>query len=580
MTRIILLDEQIYNKIAAGEVIDRPASIVKELVENSIDAGSTQIEIAIIDGGIGSIRVQDNGEGISWEDVDRAFLRHATSKLKSERDLQRLTTLGFRGEALASIAAVAKISLRTADNDEGLGVAAQINGGKIESKEEIAFARGMEIIVEQLFYNMPARLKYFKSISNELGHIIDYVNRLSLAHPEIAFSLINNGRQLYQTAGDGNLLHVIAAIYGNTTAAKMQEVEIESIDFAITGYSSKIEVTRASRNYMTLLINGRYIKNFLLQNAILRGYGDLLMGHRYPIAVLNIAMDPVIVDINVHPAKLEAKFSKEKELLFLIEEGIRSALVEEGQIPTPLSSTIKYQVAEDAEGEQLQVDLLQSEGQAAARDKTDRPEHVYEQKSDFQQKSQLPYLEPLTQIFGTYIIAQNDDGLFLIDQHAAHERINYEKNLARIQENQFNKTDLLIPITLDYPIDAVAKLLSANAELEKLGIELEEFGNQTILVRSIPDWIPRGEEQLYIENVLEALIAGETVDLVEQNRELVASASCKESLKANQFLAPGELLSLINQLRATSNPYTCPHGRPITVLISKYELEKMFKRVT
>jgi DNA mismatch repair protein MutL len=574
MTKIILLEEQIYNKIAAGEVIERPASIVKELVENSIDAGSTKIEIEVTDGGIASIRVQDNGEGIGWEDVDRAFLRHATSKLRSERDLQHLTTLGFRGEALASIAAVSKVKLRTADNENGIGVAAQISAGKIELKERIAFVRGTEITIEQLFYNVPARLKYFQSISSELGHVINYVNRLSLAHPEIAFTLISSGRTLYQTAGDGNLLHVIAAIYGNSTAAKMQEIRIENVDFTISGYTSKIEITRASRNYLTLLINGRYIKNFLLQNAIIRGYGDLLMGNRYPLTVLNIEMDPVIVDINVHPAKLEAKFSKEKELLELVEQGVRKALLVEGQIPMPHSSTFSYQSEDCATEEQLQVEL----------ETEILPNEIYEQKATLEpdlniEKAQLPYLEPVAQLFGAYIIAQNTDGLFLIDQHAAHERINYEKNLAKIVANQLEPTDLLLPITLDYPIDAIAKLSAANLELEKLGLELEEFGEQTIIIRTVPNWVPKGEEQLYIENVLEALIADERIDMIELNRELVASASCKESLKANQFLSQNELLSLINQLRNTTNPYTCPHGRPITVMISKYELEKMFKRV-
>jgi len=578
VAQIFLLAEEIYNKIAAGEVIERPASIVKELIENSIDAGSTKISVVLTDGGIGSIMVKDNGDGISYDDVDRAFLRHATSKLRNERDLLQITTLGFRGEALASIAAVSEITLRTSDNEHGIGVQAKVSAGKLLEKTEIGFARGTEILVERLFHSLPARLKYFKSVENELGHIIDYVNRLSFAHPAIAFVLENNGRELLRTAGDGKLIHVIAAVYGNFAASKMRAIEIESIDYEIEGYTSTIEITRASRNYMTVLINNRYIKNFLLQRAILNGYNDLLMVNRYPVTVINIKMDPSIVDINVHPAKLEAKFSKEQELFELIETGVRKALLTEGQIPTPLNKEIIYRYKEQDTVSQLAVDLVAEPNFAHLSNEAIAVEPPTDIKIN--ESGKLPYIEPIAQIFGTYILAQNDDGLYLIDQHAAHERINYELNLAKITNCELEIAELLVPISIDYPADEITKLQSRANELAHLGLELEQFGAQTLLVRTVPSWIPKGEEQLYIESVLQSVIAENPVNLLELNRDLVAGASCKASIKANQAISTQEMLSLINRLRETTNPYTCPHGRPITILISKYELEKMFKRVT
>lgn len=590
MAKIFLLAEEIYNKIAAGEVIERPASIVKELVENSIDAASSQITIQLTDGGIGSILVKDNGDGISYDDVDRAFLRHATSKLRNERDLLQIATLGFRGEALAAIAAVSEITLRTADNDQGIGVEALITAGKLIDKKEIGWTQGTEILVERLFHNLPARLKYFKSVENELGHIIDYVNRLSLANPEIAFVLENNGRVLLRTPGDGKLIHVIAAIYGTSTAAKMREIKIESIDYEIEGYTSTIELTRASRNYMTILINNRYIKNFLLQRAILNGYQELLMVNRYPITVINIKMDPSIVDINVHPAKLEAKFSKEQELFQLIEKGVRDALMTEGQIPTPLNKEITYLRQEQDLNSQLAAELVAEPGVGGPSGSKLTPPTDSDITSSTRDQpkaelattdtKKLPYIEPIAQIFGTYILGQNEEGLYLIDQHAAHERINYELNLAKITKQDLEIIDLLIPITIDYPVAELTKLLAGADELAVLGLELELFGDQTLLIRTVPSWIPKGEEQLYIETVLESLLAGVPINLLDLNRDLVASASCKASIKANQAISQAEMLSLINRLRETSNPYTCPHGRPITLMISQYEFEKMFKRVT
>ncbi|OEG00177.1 hypothetical protein BHF71_06125 [Vulcanibacillus modesticaldus] len=597
MGKINLLDDQIANQIAAGEVVERPASIVKELVENSIDAGSTKIEIEIREGGLTSIKVKDNGEGIAEDDVEKAFFRHATSKLKDSKDLFRIKTLGFRGEALPSIAAVSSLTLKTSANNYGRGIEVKLEGGKLFEKKEIAFVKGTEIIVENVFYNTPARLKYMKSLQTELGHIIDYVNRLSLAYPNIAISLVHNGRLILRTTGNGKVDHVLGAIYGTSVAKKMIEVKGENLDFKLSGFISKPELTRANKNHITIFVNGRYIKNYLLNQALIRGYKTSLMVNRFPIAVLHLSMDPTLVDVNVHPAKLEARFSKESELIKFIEQAIDKTLNRHTFIPEPIKvpkPEIKYHKAFQSAFDltidyQDKVDDTQrelpkvKENKVTLSSKNESEENQNDNIDDNLDQSlhevKFPPLEPIGQFQGTYIIAQNDEGLYLIDQHAAHERIYYEKNLALLNDEIIASQELLVPITIDYSKSEIEQILSKIEIIRDSGFEIELFGQQTLIIRSIPKWIPDGQEKDFIEKIIQMVLQKDEVVLEELRKELIANTSCKTSIKANQFLTKREMETLLEQLRQTVNPFNCPHGRPIIIHFSNYDIKKMFKRV-
>jgi len=606
MSKIHILDEHIANQIAAGEVVERPASVVKELVENSIDAGSTNVEILLQEGGISSIQIKDNGEGMGIEDVERAFFRHATSKIRTGKDLFKINTLGFRGEALPSIAAVSQLTLKTATNDTGEGVELILEAGKINKKQLINYSKGTNITVKNIFFNTPARLKYMKSLQTELGHITDYIHRLSLAYPAISFTLIHNERLILRTNGDSNLQHVIASIYGSSIAKNMLLLTNESLDFSINGYLSKPEITRANKNHMSVFINGRYIKNYLLSKAIVKGYDTLLMINRYPITVLDIKMDPSLVDVNVHPSKLEVRFSKEQELLKFIEESIHKTLEKHTFIREPMKTanhtSIHYQKSvqpsldfviqvkeENVESEPM---LIQPEEVSIKNilNEVMQQSNSFPTKSDSNHKytstsknvvnsQQLPLLDPIAQLFGTYIIAQSNEGLFLIDQHAAHERINFEKNVTLMNQETVTSQELIVPITIDYLKNEIDNIVENIHLLENIGINIELFGQQTIIVRSIPQWIPKGEEQEKIEQIIHMLLTKKQIDLGEIRQDMVASKSCKLSIKANHYLTKLEMEQLIEQLRHTKNPYSCPHGRPVIIHFSVYEIEKMFKRV-
>ncbi len=590
LSKINLLDKHVSNKIAAGEVIERPSSIVKELVENSIDAGSTKIEILIKEGGIDYIRIIDNGEGIEKEDIEKAFLRHATSKIKDDKDLIRLKTLGFRGEALPSIAAISRLTLKTSDNKDGKGIEFCIEGGNINNKKDIAFVKGTDILVKDIFYNTPARLKYLKSIQTELGHIIDYVNRLSLSHPDISFTLVNNERLILKTFGNNNLVHVISAIYGNSIAKSMIPINLSNIDFTISGFTSNTENTRANKNHITFFVNGRFIKNYQLVQAILRGYKDLLMINRYPISIINIEMDPSIVDINVHPAKLEARFSKEKELIKLLEEAIYSGLKQYSLIPEPLiKKNVDYKNNFNVQSSYELILNKENDYSNIVREESIPVETHTINDSNVDDKSRsnesevikrLPLLEPVAQIFGTYIIAQSSEGIYLIDQHAAHERINYEKNIKSIKKTKLETQELLVPITLDYSKSEVEQILLEIQKLKSIGLEIELFGQQTFIIRSVPVWITKGQEKIFIDKAIQLILEDRKIDIFELNKEVIANKSCKASLKANKFISIREMEALLEQLRYTENPFSCPHGRPIIIHLSKYDIEKMFKRVT
>ncbi|OOZ86475.1 DNA mismatch repair endonuclease MutL [Bacillus cereus] len=639
MGKIRKLDDQLSNLIAAGEVVERPASVVKELVENSIDANSTSIEIHLEEAGLSKIRIIDNGDGIAEEDCIVAFERHATSKIKDENDLFRIRTLGFRGEALPSIASVSELELITSTGDAP-GTHLIIKGGDIIKQEKTASRKGTDITVQNLFFNTPARLKYMKTIHTELGNITDIVYRIAMSHPEVSLKLFHNEKKLLHTSGNGDVRQVLASIYSIQVAKKLVPIEAESLDFTIKGYVTLPEVTRASRNYMSTIVNGRYVRNFVLMKAIQQGYHTLLPVGRYPIGFLSIEMDPMLVDVNVHPAKLEVRFSKEQELLKLIEETLQAAFKKIQLIPDAGVTTKKKEKDESVQ-EQFQfehakpkepsmpdivlpsgMDEKQEEPEAVKQPaqlwqppqslvreeqswqpstKPIMEEPIREEKSwdsneeDFELEeleeevreieeiemngNDLPPLYPIGQMHGTYIFAQNDKGLYMIDQHAAQERINYEYFRDKVGRVAQEVQELLVPYRIDLSLTEFLRVEEQLEELKKVGLFLEQFGHQSFIVRSHPTWFPKGKETEIIDEMMEQVVKLKKVDIKKLREEAAIMMSCKASIKANQYLTNDQIFALLEELRTTTNPYTCPHGRPILVHHSTYELEKMFKRV-
>ena len=635
------MSEALANKIAAGEVIERPAAVVKELVENAIDAASQRIHIEVEEGGIKRIRVTDDGWGMSRTDSQLAFERHATSKLKSERDLFRIHSLGFRGEALASIKAVANVKLWTWDGEEAQGTFLRVEDGKIMEVGDAPLRRGTIVEVLDLFYNTPARFKYLKSVATELSHITDIIHRLAMAHPEVAFKLTHNGRQLLSTAGNGDQLAVLASIYGYQVARNMIPFQAEHLDFAVSGFLSKPELTRSNRQFMTVIINGRYIRHYPLLQTILKAYRTLLPVNRFPLVLLNLKMDPQLVDVNVHPAKLEIRLSKEGELLPWLEAELRKALLNETLIPNPLSLPKgKKREARPSKSVQQTFDLhlpppTERERTAPDRSKTGyhldekslspQPLHLEEastpyasgdltekmsrekeegkassltalptssagdmekggkvklpQEDQNEGKKSIPFLSPLGQLHGTYILAQNEEGLYLIDQHAAQERILYERLQEQLSQGAQPVQMLAVPLVLEFTA-AEALLIEQRLEIFKqLGLMVEHFGHHAYMVRAYPAWFPKEQGEAFIREVIDHILSQEGKIDWTILRDDLAKMACKKAVKANRYLTQQEMERLLEDLRSCQNPFTCPHGRPVTILLSKYEIEKMFKRV-
>lgn len=603
MGKIIQLDDALSNKIAAGEVVERPASVVKELVENAIDAGSTVIEIEVEEAGLSKIRITDNGDGIEEDDILTAFQRHATSKIKNESDLFRIRTLGFRGEALPSIASVSRLEMKSSTG-EGAGNRVVIEGGKILTCEKASSRKGTDITITDLFFNTPARLKYMKTIHTELGNITDVVNRLALSHPEIAFRLIHNDRKLLQTNGNGDVRQVLAAIYGMGIAKQLIPISGQSLDYQISGYASMPEVTRASRNYISTMINGRFIRNYGLAKAIQEGYHTLLPIGRYPIVLINVEMDPLLVDVNVHPSKMEVRISKEAELNELVATIIQNAfkrkeLIPSGYTPPPVKKPVSEQTIltfdeprkEYSQVREIPIAPVQIKENPVSTDfeikepkeveTSFEPDFSYEEIVEpiRQTESRVPPLYPIGQMHGTYIFAQNENGLYLIDQHAAQERLKYEYFREKVGQVASELQEMLVPLTFEYSTDEFMKIMEYRHELEKVGVFVEEFGLNCFIIRSHPQWFPKGEEKEVIEEMIEQLLQMKKVDIKKLREEAAIMMSCKGSIKANRHLRNDEIQVLLDDLRKASDPFTCPHGRPIIINFSTYELEKMFKRV-
>lgn len=598
------------NKIAAGEVVERPASVVKELLENSVDAGSSSIKIEVEEAGLKQIKITDNGSGIEAEDVETAFLRHATSKIRNENDLFHVRTLGFRGEALASIAAVSQLTVKTSTGTEA-GTILKLEAGKIVDRSKGDARKGTEIIVKGLFYNTPARLKYMKTIHTELGHITEVVNRMALSHADIRFELYHNGKNIFRTNGSGDLIQIIAQVYGVNIAKKMIPVSHETLDYTITGYIAKPEVTRASRHYISTIINGRFVRSIPLNKAVLSGYHTLLPIGRNPIVVLDIKMDPILVDVNVHPAKLEVRFSKEKELFEAIETLIKQAFRKETLIPEvnqpkktkqentqhaftfdqkgPVDKVKKdddlpprfdqSQPSYDLIYETEDINTSRIDHEQTALDTNYQDDNTDNDQDSHTSASRIPVMYPIGQHHGTYIIAENEEGLYMVDQHAAQERIKYEYFRDKIGDVANEVQELLFPLTFDFSNQEALVVAQYQEELKQVGVFFEHFGQQTYIVRSHPQWFPKGFEEEIIREIVEQVMTEEKIDIAKLREEAAILMSCKQSIKANHYLNKEDMAQLLDDLRKSTDPFTCPHGRPIIIHFSGYEIEKMFKRV-
>ena len=706
MGKINILSAELSNKIAAGEVVERPSSVVKELVENSIDAGSTNIKVIIKEFGIQQIRIIDNGSGISNDDLARAFLRHATSKISADYDLFHIETLGFRGEALASISSVSKVTIKSCAG-EAQGKMLVLEGGKVVSEEYYAPIKGTDLSVENLFYNTPARLKYLRNPHTEQANITNIIHKFALSYPNVAFELHVDGKITFKTYGDGDVHKILSKIYNMGVARNMIEFSGNNDDYKVFGYISVPEETRASKNYINIFINGRYIKNYGIQNAIIDAYGTLLMINRYPLCVINIEMDPILLDVNVHPTKQEVRLSKEAELIRLIKEVIAERLSNYTYIPQGMNNVLtkkekakiekinfldeldnKFGDVEDKnifseEKKEPEVDLevelsfpdtqeevashviqedeflfggdlltnsaeekipVQSkENTFNQRNKTqkiksDLPDLSYsshprdnrnkfgdkptkkeienfmnfskkEDNASYDDRTEevvsnvvkddshfneikdakivqdddtkvrtLPDLKVLAQIFKTYILSEADNKLFLIDQHAAAERYNYEKLQREFIERKNYKKQMLIPLMFDFSVEEAAEVRNNLEKFEELGIIFEEFGDNSYVVREFPGWIEEDEEQM-IKIIVEKVLRNNNITFNELRNDAIAMASCKMSIKANQVLTDVEMNKVISDLYECKNPFTCPHGRPIITKMEKKDLEKMFKRI-
>ena len=706
MGKINILSAELSNKIAAGEVVERPSSVVKELVENSIDAGSTNIKVIIKEFGIQQIRIIDNGSGISNDDLARAFLRHATSKISADYDLFHIETLGFRGEALASISSVSKVTIKSCAG-EAQGKMLVLEGGKVVSEEYYAPIKGTDLSVENLFYNTPARLKYLRNPHTEQANITNIIHKFALSYPNVAFELHVDGKITFKTYGDGDVHKILSKIYNMGVARNMIEFSGNNDDYKVFGYISVPEETRASKNYINIFINGRYIKNYGIQNAIIDAYGTLLMINRYPLCVINIEMDPILLDVNVHPTKQEVRLSKEAELLRLIKEVIAERLSNYTYIPQGMNNVLTKKekakiekinfldeldnkfgnseeesiFSEDQKGPELNIDVESSfsgnqeestshiiqedellfggdlltnsreekttvqskentfnQRSKTQRIKSDLPDLSYsshprdnrnkfgdkptkkeiENFMNFSKKEDnasyddqtekvvsnvvkddshfneikdakivqdddtkvrtLPDLKVLAQIFKTYILSEADNKLFLIDQHAAAERYNYEKLQREFIERKNYKKQMLIPLMFDFSVEEAAEVRNNLEKFEELGIVFEEFGDNSYVVREFPGWIEEDEEQM-IKIIVEKVLRNNNITFNELRNDAIAMASCKMSIKANQVLTDVEMNKVISDLYECKNPFTCPHGRPIITKMEKKDLEKMFKRI-
>lgn len=577
MSKIRVMSENLANKIAAGEVVEKCASVVKELVENSIDAGATNIKVNLIDGGLTSINIIDNGSGMDKEDAVLSFSRHATSKIYKDDDLYFIETLGFRGEALASIASVAEVNLETCSKEIGTHV--HIKGGNMDIVEPTSARKGTSITITNLFYNTPARLKYLKSEATELNNCVQFIEKLSLSRPDIAFTLTNNDRVVVKTSGSNNLLKTIHEIYGLNVSSNMLEIKASSDDFEITGFVGKPSILKKNRNHFNTIVNGRVVRNNDINRAINDAYNTYKHEGFYPIVVINIETDPTLVDVNIHPTKQDIKMSKIEELTEILYKTIKEALYNNLLIPNAIvdeslnkvdipfiSPSVYDKDNKVIEVVQTSFDLgtTKSEEETVIKNETFKRLKLY----------------PVGQVHGTYIIAENEDGMFILDQHAAHERVNYEMIKKKFAEETPSYTDMLVPLQIELTTSDYEAFMENKGVLEDLGFKIEEFGINTIVFKAHPTWLTKNFEGDNLRTIVDLVITNHKNFNKDRFLDSLAKmVSCKMSVKANEHLSLSEMEGLLNDLVKCDNPYNCCHGRPSIMKFTNYELEKMFKRV-
>lgn len=631
MQVIKILDTKTINKIAAGEVVEAPKSVVKEMVENAIDAGATAITVEIKEGGISYIRIMDNGCGIPKEQVKTAFLRHATSKMSEIEDLERIFTLGFRGEALASIAAVSQVELMTKTSSEETGTLIEISGGEIKNMQDTSCMEGTTITVKNLFYNVPARRKFLKKPSAESGFVSDLMNKLALGHPEVSFRFINNDTTMLHTAGNGDLKTSVFYVYGKEASNSMVELHYKKEEYALSGLIGKPELSRGNRNYENLFINGRFIKNKVVASAVEDAYKTRLLIGKFPVFVLNLEVNPSQVDVNVHPAKLEVRFKNDDEVyeffydaisktldqLVLIpqvswdkkvpEKAAEKSVVAEQQkmedIPTYLNAPLSFpQTPTASVGMGKTVDQLLKRQPAAQNQIHQSPEAFLiepvvvgekreqnlklDEIAEVPKQAEVPKIEPffkqykiIGQIFQTYWMIEQGDCIYLIDQHAAHERILFEELMSRFQEEQVISQKLLVPQMLNLTPAEVEILKENAALLEGFGFEIEIFGQNQYALKAVPYILKEPSGTGFFTEILDSLSEQKIRSVYDMKLLAVATMACKAAVKGHDRLSFQEAESMIGRLLKLENPFTCPHGRPTIIEMTKYELEKKFKRI-
>ncbi len=661
MSKIQVLDQITIDKIAAGEVIERPASVVKELVENSIDAGASSVTVDIKEGGISSIRIADNGCGIPKDEVRPAFLRHSTSKIRSVDDLLHIRSLGFRGEALSSIAAVARVELLTKTKEDAFGTRYRIAGGAEESLEDDSAPDGTTFFIRQLFYNVPARRKFLKTAMTEAGHVGDLMTRLALSHPEISFHFINNGQSKIHTSGNGNLKDVIYHIYGREIAANLLPANYDKNGVRITGFLGAPLISRGNRNFENYFINYRYIKNNIVYKAIEDAYKDFTMQHKFPFVALHMELNGEEVDVNVHPSKLEIRFHNQQEIYNAIYEAVGTGLHEKELIPhitvdvpdakASGAKTVKAGVpgagTKTAKTGALGTDTMRTEPAAAERppkkaippneertldyfmeEMKKRVTSYHEQNSSAEVMGKSSLFKPerqadriretvapysadhsretaaedpkqldlfeerfldrkvqaeyqlIGQVFDTYWLVEYHDNLYIIDQHAAHERVLYEKTLAGMKTREFTSQMISPPIVLNLTMQEQELLTRHMERFTRIGFEFEDFGQGSYTVRAVPDNLFSIAKKEILLEMIDSLSDEITRSLsAEVIDEKIASMSCKAAVKGKMRLSAAEVDALIGELLTLKNPYHCPHGRPTIIAMSKRELEKKFKRI-
>ena len=590
MGKIIQLDESLSNLIAAGEVVENMASVVKELVENSIDANSTIIKIDLLESGLNEIKVTDDGDGMSKEDMKMSVKRHATSKIKTSHDLFHISSLGFRGEAIPSIASVSHLEIISSEGDSGYRIF--LLKGEIKESEEYAPRKGTSISVRYLFYNTPARLKHLKATNTELSYIVDYINKIALSHPQIAFSLTNDNKTIFKSTGSGNLLKVLSNIYSIEIIKNMIPFEGKNQYFQLSGYLTKPVFNRSNRNHITVIANNRMIKNNKIVYAINEAYKTYLPVGKYPILFIKIDLDPLLIDVNVHPQKLEVKFTEERMLLSLIKNTINEKLkslqlipeMKEKRVDNVKYETLNLKSSENEKPSLVKEDFVnyisnlvdkKKEKESNHKEEPLRKVEIIEEK----ESAKLPRLEYIGQYLGTYLIAQNEDGLFIIDQHAAAERVRYENYYNRMANVKIETYELIIPITLDLSNKEVIELKGLLDKFIPLGINLEINQMQTIDITKVPTWFVEGYERIYTEEIVKFILDGKNTGIMDVKDSLAKSLSCKHSIKANKFINKNEVDKLFHDLENCENPYTCPHGRPTIIKFTKDEIEKLFLRI-